>query len=161
MIPKPARSRFCHRCGHNVLTVKGRHRRDCKHCGAPTSKREPKPLRRGRKTIWAKRAEVKAAGDLTVDQWCLICRFYDFKCAWCEFNRATQQDHVHPIRRGGKHTASNVVPACEGCNSAKGSSKRWVLKRPHPFMVKAQAEARALELAASFDTAGLDMGGAK
>ena len=158
MIPKPVRSRFCPRCRHNVLTVKGR-RRDCAHCGAPTSKREPKPLRRGRKPIWAKRAEVKAAGDLTQEQWQAIWSFYGGKCGWCEVRPATEQDHVHPISRGGKHSAFNVVPFCHGCNQAKGSSKRWVLKRPHPFMVKAQAEARALELAASFEAAGLDMGG--
>ena len=159
MIPRPVRTRFCFRCGHNVLTVKGRHRRDCTHCGAPTSKREPKPLRRGRKPIWAKRAEVKAAGDLTEEQWEAICRFYSFQCAWCELRHASQQDHVYPVSRGGKHTASNVVPSCEFCNVAKGSSIRWVLKRPHPFMVKAQAEARALALKESFETAGLDMGG--
>lgn len=138
MIPRPCRSRWCPRCRHNVLTVKGRHRRDCVSCGAPTSKREPKPLRRGRKPIWAKRAEVKAAGDLTPEQWAEILSFYGGLCAWCEVRPATQQDHVWPISRGGLHTAANIVPACEWDNAMKGSSKRWVLKRPHPFMVGAE-----------------------
>jgi 5-methylcytosine-specific restriction endonuclease McrA len=91
-------------------------------------------MRRSRKPIWAKRAEVKAAGDLTPEQWDAICRFYEDCCAWCELRRATQQDHVRPISRGGAHTAANVVPACEFCNYAKGSSTRWALKRRHPFM---------------------------
>lgn len=107
----------------------------------------------------AKRAAVKAAGDLTPEQWDRICQWYSDTCAYCEKRRATQQDHVSPISKGGRHTASNVVPACEFCNYAKGCSTRWEPKRKHPFMVKAQAEARARELAESFGTAGLDMGG--
>lgn len=147
MIPRPERSRWCQRCARNVLTVKVRANRgslrQCDHCGSPTSKREPKPLRRGRKPIWAKRAEVKAAGDLTPEQWREIWEFYGGKCAHCEIRPATEQDHIYPISRGGSHSAGNVCPACHGCNSAKGSSTRWVLKRPHPFMVKASLEMEA------------------
>ena len=134
-LPAP---RWCPRCRRNVLTDRVRMNRgslrQCHTCGARTSKREPKPLRRGRKPIWAKRVDVKAAGDLTPEQWQAIWDFYGGICAWCELRRATQQDHVHPISRGGKHTAGNIVPACEWCNAAKGSSTRWVLKRRHPFM---------------------------
>ena len=162
MLPVP---RFCPRCRRNVLTERVRTNRgslrQCHACGANTSKREPKPLRRGKKPIWAKRAEVKAAGDLTWDQWGAILDFYDGRCAWCDIRPATEQDHVHPVSRGGLHTAANVCPSCHGCNQAKGSSIRWVLKRPHPFMVKAQAEARAKALEESFAVAPFEIGGGK
>lgn len=58
--------------------------------------------------------------DLTPSQWRAIKLIYGNRCAYCglELQRLTM-DHVVPIREGGAHTASNIVPACKPCNSSK------------------------------------------
>ena len=60
--------------------------------------------------------------DLTTGQWEDICIAFDHRCAYC--GRAEKQltrDHRVPLIRGGRHTASNIVPACHRCNKSKGS----------------------------------------
>lgn len=59
--------------------------------------------------------------DLTRGQWLIIKIIYGFRCVYCgrKMKRLTQ-DHIHPLILGGNHTASNIVPACQSCNSRKG-----------------------------------------
>jgi len=66
---------------------------------------------------------------LTEAQWRDILDQYHHRCAYC--GRKTEQltvDHVIALSRGGKHSASNVVPACLHCNSTKGAktTEEWV-----------------------------------
>ncbi len=46
---------------------------------------------------------------------------------------ATTMDHVHPRSKGGKHTWTNVVAACDRCNAKKADKTLeqmgWRLKR--------------------------------
>jgi len=45
-------------------------------------------------------------------------------CMYCGGNYGRSQltrDHVHPVSRGGRDVWENVVTACVGCNSRKGS----------------------------------------
>jgi 5-methylcytosine-specific restriction endonuclease McrA len=45
-----------------------------------------------------------------------------YLCAYCGIvgnDRNLTIDHVHPRSRGGKHTWTNTVTACKGCNHAK------------------------------------------
>lgn len=58
--------------------------------------------------------------DLTAREWCAIKVAYRHRCAYCHRRRPLTIDHVVPLARGGPHTASNVVPACQPCNSRKG-----------------------------------------
>lgn len=62
---------------------------------------------------------------LTAKQWSEILTAHGFCCAYCgrPFSDGLQatQDHVMPVSRGGFHTADNVVPACQPCNSSKGA----------------------------------------
>jgi 5-methylcytosine-specific restriction endonuclease McrA len=101
--------------------------------------RATKPIRT-RRPLGTVRREAKAAGDLTPEQWAAICEFYvengAVRCAYCP-SVAWVQDHVNPITRGGRHTAANVVPACEPCNTRKGTSTRWQPRRRHPLMDRA------------------------
>ena len=60
-------------------------------------------------------------GDLTFDDWQEVLSTYGDKCAYCGCPPETM-DHVVPLSRGGKHTKSNVVPACRSCNSSKKDS---------------------------------------
>lgn len=78
-------------------------------------------------SLWdaGKKAKRRASIDATIDkispqQWLGIKQQYKHHCAYClkPFKKLTM-DHVVPLARGGSHTAENIVPACQSCNSAK------------------------------------------
>jgi 5-methylcytosine-specific restriction endonuclease McrA len=107
-----------------------------------TELRIPKPARRGpaprrpirrRVSPAAKRRAAKAAGWVDPDSWQAVLEFYAYLCAYCGDVAWEQQDHCLPLSRGGAHHISNVVPACAGCNYAKGT-QAWVPHLRHPFM---------------------------
>jgi 5-methylcytosine-specific restriction endonuclease McrA len=58
--------------------------------------------------------------DLTNHDWLEILNKYG-SCAYCGSTGSLEQEHALPLSRGGSHTASNVVPACRGCNASKGA----------------------------------------
>jgi 5-methylcytosine-specific restriction endonuclease McrA len=60
-----------------------------------------------------------SVSDLTAAQWQSIKALYRFRCAYCGARVSLTQDHVVPLSKGGPHTAFNVVPACQRCNSRK------------------------------------------
>lgn len=63
-----------------------------------------------------------AIADFTHAQWIAMQEHFKHCCAYCG-KRAKghlTQDHVTPLRKGGNHTLSNIVPACRSCNSKKG-----------------------------------------
>lgn len=71
-----------------------------------------------------RKASVRGAAvcDLTAAEWGEIKAAWDRRCAYCgERTEVLTQDHVIPVSRGGDHTASNIVPACQPCNSKKGA----------------------------------------
>jgi len=47
-------------------------------------------------------------------------------CAYCRCNRATTLDHLKPKSKGGSSLRSNLIPACQECNHAKGSQP-WLV----------------------------------
>lgn len=51
-----------------------------------------------------------------------------YKCLYCgyEFSRShLTMDHVVPLSRGGKTEWTNIVAACNTCNSTKGNRMDW------------------------------------
>lgn len=66
---------------------------------------------------------------LTEIQWHDILDEYHHRCAYCgkKLDKLTI-DHVVPLSRGGKHSVSNVVPACRHCNNVKYAKtpEQWV-----------------------------------
>ena len=48
-------------------------------------------------------------------------KLYSSKCVYCGSNEKISADHVIPIFRGGQHSIGNLVPACQRCNSSKGT----------------------------------------
>lgn len=60
--------------------------------------------------------------DLTAEQWTAALDAHGWRCAYCGIGGKMTMDHVIPLSRGGHHTASNVVPACQPCNNAKAAS---------------------------------------
>jgi 5-methylcytosine-specific restriction endonuclease McrA len=45
---------------------------------------------------------------------------YCGNCAYCGTQKATTWDHVIPLKRGGRHSIGNLLPACLSCNLRKG-----------------------------------------
>lgn len=58
--------------------------------------------------------------DFKVSEWMELLAEYNYSCAYCNkhFDKLTQ-DHIIPLTRGGNHTKSNIVPACNSCNCRK------------------------------------------
>ena len=57
--------------------------------------------------------------DLSADQWYGLMDAWG-GCAYCGGDGAAlQKDCMLPISRGGRHTLTNVVPACASCNASK------------------------------------------
>lgn len=69
--------------------------------------------------------------DLTVEQWEMIKAAYNYRCAYCRKKKPLTQDHVVPVSKGGAHTASNIVPACQSCNSSKRAGPPKTIFQPH------------------------------
>lgn len=72
----------------------------------------------------------KAVNTLTRQEWEEIKLSYGNRCVYCG-TKATSQDHIVPMARGGSHTADNVVPACGSCNSSKNAKPLliWMYER--------------------------------
>lgn len=70
---------------------------------------------------------LQADEGLTAELWRTLLDLYEHQCAYClqEFTEL-EQDHVLPLSKGGKHSVTNVVPACKPCNRAKAASFREV-----------------------------------
>jgi 5-methylcytosine-specific restriction endonuclease McrA len=70
-----------------------------------------------------RRAKLKGNGaSLAISEWQEILRKYGNKCLCCgRKDVKLTMDHVVPISLGGTHTADNVQPLCQSCNSAKGT----------------------------------------
>jgi 5-methylcytosine-specific restriction endonuclease McrA len=69
-----------------------------------------------------RRSRVKGMrNDFTAEQWETLKIAYGERCAYCGQVTELTQDHVIPLAQGGEHTALNIVPACQPCNSRKGN----------------------------------------
>lgn len=64
---------------------------------------------------------IVAGKGVSVAEYRAIQEAYGGACAYC-FGKAETMDHVVPLSRGGKHEASNLVPACKDCNFRKHNS---------------------------------------
>lgn len=62
--------------------------------------------------------------DLPASEWRRMVAAHGYRCFYCTevFSLAQlQREHKNPIARGGINRASNIVPACQPCNSLKGT----------------------------------------
>jgi 5-methylcytosine-specific restriction endonuclease McrA len=67
------------------------------------------------------RAKNPDSYNVTVVDWMKILKDFDNRCAYCRRSGQMTIDHVVPLSRGGRHSISNLVPACRSCNKQKGS----------------------------------------
>jgi 5-methylcytosine-specific restriction endonuclease McrA len=72
--------------------------------------------------------------DFTPAQWQEMKAAYNYQCVYCDVKTARlTMDHIIPLSRGGSHTTSNIVPACQKCNSRKGV--REAIKPVQPLLL--------------------------
>ena len=109
------------------------------------SNQKHKDKRRERRKQWRKnnpekylpqmRADVKKRkarkkgakiSDFTAKQWTEMKECYHNCCFYCG-NQPEQleMEHMIPLSKGGDHTSSNIVPACQRCNLLKGTKTFW------------------------------------
>lgn len=74
----------------------------------------------------------KASGTLTGEQWYSTCEAFNFQCAYCGSVTHLTMDHVTPVSHGGRTSVDNIIPACQTCNSSKGSKDviQWYTSQP-------------------------------
>lgn len=66
--------------------------------------------------------------DFTLEDWDECLEYFKNKCAYCgDSIDLLTKDHVVPVSKGGPYIRSNIVPACNSCNTSKGSEdfKDW------------------------------------
>lgn len=77
---------------------------------------------RTRAATYARRRKRRLAAvtnDLTPTEWIELTSAWG-GCAYCGATGVPlQKDCVLPVSRGGRYTATNVVPACRSCNASK------------------------------------------
>ena len=94
--------------------------------------RRATPEGRRKRVIAQQRREARkrnqGGSGVTRAQWEEVLEDHDHACAYCGSDGPLHMDHVTPISRGGSHDASNVVPACQPCNSSKNDRtvEEWI-----------------------------------
>lgn len=70
--------------------------------------------------------------DFSKEQWAFMQEKFNHRCAYCgkRSKGKLTQDHITPLSKGGNHTLSNIVPACQSCNSKKNVNKPIVPVQP-------------------------------
>jgi len=66
----------------------------------------------------------RAEGSHTLEEWELLKKHYDYKCAICgkkEPEIELEEDHIIPLSKGGSDSMENIQPLCRSCNSVKGA----------------------------------------
>lgn len=59
---------------------------------------------------------------VTIADWLSMCRRHSHRCAYCgKRPDRLVMDHVVPLSRGGRHSSSNILPACPPCNGSKAA----------------------------------------
>lgn len=136
---KPLRVRKNYRihCPLLIPSIEAARSRSYYHSNLTKSREKVKRWRRNnpaKRSAQHFRERVRRAAvqqDLSEEQWGAIKRAYRHRCAYCSRRRPLTQDHVVPVSKGGRHTASNIVPACRSCNSSKGASRPKVIYQEH------------------------------
>lgn len=75
--------------------------------------------------------------DFTSGEWTILKDEFAGRCAYCgEIPARLSRDHVIPVSAGGAHTYTNIVPACQSCNSKKGARLLSEWADSHPELVR-------------------------
>lgn len=59
---------------------------------------------------------------------------FNYKCAYCNTDEEQlTQEHIIPVSKGGGYLRSNIIPACQSCNSSKGNRNMSVWYKEQEF----------------------------
>jgi 5-methylcytosine-specific restriction endonuclease McrA len=105
-----------------------------------------------------RRAARNDGAGVTRAQWRELVAQHDHRCAYCQRLRPLTIDHRIPLKRGGRHEIENILPACQPCNSSKGTLTedefRERLKRDRELGIKEAAGSYSSHLRNAFRSWG-------
>jgi 5-methylcytosine-specific restriction endonuclease McrA len=80
-----------------------------------------------------KSREMSVLATLTIEEWDIIKKDFNYKCAYCGEEKPLAQEHFIPLVKGGEYTSDNIIPACKNCNSSKKQSDffKWYPRQPY------------------------------
>lgn len=79
----------------------------------------------------ASRRRARKRGGMSVPEFVAWVKAQKKVCYWCE-RKCTKDyhvDHYHPLVKGGKHEASNLVIACARCNQTKSAKDPYLFAK--------------------------------
>lgn len=78
--------------------------------------------REARRRFDAKMRGFVIPGSHTMAEWRAKVEEHGGRCVYCgRTDVKLTRDHVIPVTKGGSNDISNIVPACQPCNSRKGN----------------------------------------
>ena len=121
----------------NAADAKGRPewRQDCKRC-YNICRRENQTKKKHTDFLGSQRRRGEENPEYTHQEWKEAVLFFGGECAYCggtpRKGQRLTRDHLEPVSEGGRTIQSNIVPACQSCNSSKGAEdfKDWFMKQP-------------------------------
>lgn len=112
-----------------------KYRQDCKTC-YNIRRNENRTKKKHSDFIGSQKRRGEESPDYTHQEWKEALIFFGGECAYCGCTTRKGQrltrDHLEPVSKGGRTTQSNIVPACQSCNSSKGAEdfRDWFMKQP-------------------------------
>lgn len=104
----------------------------CRQISRDYRKRHPEVARQGRQRYYARKAKC-VHEPFTVEQLRSHIAKWAGSCAYCGSFQAKTLDHLVSISKQGAHALSNLVPACQSCNSSKQEFDAWDWYTRQPF----------------------------
>lgn len=95
-----------------------------------------------RRVTEEKRRSLKnnTESNYSAKSWMKTKEFFDFKCSYCGEAKKMTQEHFIPLSKGGSHTANNIIPSCQRCNSSKKNKDFFVWYSKSEFYDKAREQ---------------------
>jgi 5-methylcytosine-specific restriction endonuclease McrA len=125
----PENHRYCQECKNLIHVSEMTNDSLCKECAIPKRKlyNQNPEVKESKRMFAHKRRSLKKKlrNDLTQEEYHETLEYFDSCCVYCEIKpndvQKLQQEHIHPISKGGEYTKANIVPACESCNKSKNN----------------------------------------
>lgn len=110
-------------------------RQDCKTC-YNIRRRENQTKKKHSDFIGGQKRRGEENPEFSHQEWKETLIFFAGACAYCggtpRKGQRLTRDHLDPVSLGGRTVQSNIVPACQSCNSSKGAEdfRDWFMKQP-------------------------------